>query len=114
MLVRVNCRAPKYIRGQYTFDSLEKLYNFLSLIRSVSKDALSTYIFSVAKDGRLILSKYGLSLDITLDSPDYFLANKLAEGIGLIGSWQKFKPNTKKALDFAKAFDSSKARAHKS
>ena len=63
ILITVKIRAPKYVRGTYEFDSLEKLYDLLILIRSVGKYDLSSFIFALAKDGRLNISKYGLSID---------------------------------------------------
>lgn len=110
MLITVKIRNPKYVRRNYEFDSLEKLYNMLALIRSVGKHNLSSYIFVLAKDGRLNLSKYGFSIDAKLDCPDYTLANKLAKDVGLIVGWERFKPDKEKTLAFAKAFDSAKSR----
>lgn len=107
MFITVKMRAPKYIRGNYDFDSLEKLYDFLLLIRSVGKSNLSPYIFAVAKDGRLNISKYGFSIDAKMDCPDYALANTLAKKLGLSISWEGFR--TDKIRDFCRAFDSAKS-----
>ena len=110
MLITVKIQAPKYVRGNYKFNSLEKFCDLLALIRSVSEDSLSSYIFSLAKDGRLNISKYGLSLDVKLDCPDYASANMLAKNVGLIVEWERFKPDKEKIRAFAKAFDSAKSR----
>jgi len=109
MLITLKIQAPKYVRGNYKFNSLEKLFDVLSLIRSVSGDNISSFIFSIAKDGRLNISKYGLSLDVTLDCPDYTFANKLAKRVGLIVGLERFKPDNEKIRAFAKAFDSAKS-----
>jgi len=108
MLITVKIEAPRYVRRTYEFHSLEKLCDLLVLIRSVGEDNLSSFIFALAKDGRLNISKYGFSIDAALDCPDYALANKLAEDVGLIAGWEKFRPNKEKILAFAKAFDSAK------
>lgn len=110
MLITAKIQAPKYVRGDYKFNSLEKFFKFLVLIRSVGEENLSSYIFGLAKDGSLNISKYGLSLDVKLDCPDYALANMLAKDVGLIGKWERFKPDKKKIRAFAKAFDSAKSR----
>ena len=110
MLITAKIEAPKYVRGNYKFNSLEKLCDLFLLIRSVGEYNLSAFIFVLAKDGRLNISKYGLSLDVKLDCPDYALANELAKDVGLIAGWEKFKPDKGKILAFAKAFDSAKSR----
>jgi len=98
------------VRGNYTFDSLKKLYDVLSQIRSVSELELSSYIFGLAKDGRINISKYGLSIDLKLDTPDYALAKALARKVGLIVGLERFRPDREKIRAFAKAFDSAKSR----
>ena len=110
MLITAKIRAPKYVRGNYKFDNLAKLCDLFSLIRSIGEHNLSSYIFGLAKDGRLNISKYGLSLDVKLDCPDYALANELAKDVGLIAGWEKFKPDREKIQAFAKAFDCAKSR----
>jgi len=107
MLISVKIRAPKYVRRDYSFNSLEEFHNLLTLIRSVSEHDLSSFIFCLAKDGDLNINKHGLSIEAELDCPDYALANKLAEDVGLIVAWGRFKPDKRKILVFAKAFDSA-------
>lgn len=109
MLICVKMRAPKYVRRNYSLSSLEEFHNLLTLIESVSEHNLSSFIFHLAKDGNLNISKYGLSLEAKLDCPDYALANKLAEDVGLIVAQGRFKPDKGKILVFARAFDSAKS-----
>jgi len=109
MLITVKIQAPRYVRGDYKFNSLEKLCDLLALIGSIGEENLSSYIFGLAKDGRLNISKYGLSLDAKLDCPDYALANMLAKNVGLIVEWERFKPDKEKIRAFASAFDSAKS-----
>jgi len=107
MKVVVKMEAPKYVRGSYTFDSLGKLYDFLALIKGLGESNIGPFIFTLAKDGVLNLSKYGFSINAKLDCADYVLANKLAKEIGLVNGFGRFKPAKAKILTFVKAFDSA-------
>jgi len=109
MRIIAKIESPKYVRGIHRFDSLERFYDFLILIRSVGENNLGSFIFAIAKDGVLTLSKYGFSVDANLDCPDYALANKLAESTGLIDKWGRLKPQRVKIRAFVKAFDSAKS-----
>lgn len=109
MHIRVVCKSPKYACGKFEFNSLEELLQWLHSVKSVSSPDLSRFIFAIAKDGELKLAKYGLHLDIESDSPDYFLANRLAEEIGLITYAGKIKEDERKVTTFAKSYDAIKA-----
>jgi hypothetical protein len=104
----VICKTPKYAHGSYKFSSLEELLQWFGGVRSVSSSDQSRFIFAVAKDGELKLAKYGLHLDIEFDSADYFLANGIAERIGLITPQGAIIEDKEKAVAFAKAFDTRK------
>jgi len=106
--IKVICRTPKYARGKFEFNSLKELLQWLRTVRSVSSSDLSRFVFAIAKDGELKLAKYGLHLNIEFDSADYFLANKLAEGIGLISHFGKMKEDERKITAFAELFDARK------
>jgi len=105
MVITVHCENPKYARGDFKFKGLSELYDWLTLIRSVSEDSISQFLFGIAKDGSLDISKYGLSVKIKSDFHDYFLANRIAEQVGLIGPMGKFMPSKDKAQRFAREFD---------
>lgn len=109
-MINVRIDAPRYVQGMYKFKTLEQFYDLLVLIKSVGNRNLSSYIFVLAKDGTLNLSKYGFSIDARLDCSDYALANKLARDVGLIDTRKSFKPSKEKILAFAKAFDSAKSQ----
>lgn len=105
MLITVKMQAPKYVRGDNKFDSLEKLFDFLLLIKSVGKRNLGPYIFALAKDGRLNISKYGFSINAKMDCPDYALANTLARKNDV-----RFAADIEKIRVFCKAFDTAKSQ----
>jgi len=105
--LNVKCRSPSYARGEYTFDSLQELLKWFQSVRSVSKRDRSNFIFAIAKDGELNLSKYGLSIDIKFDSSDYFLANRLAEETGLLRR-ETIRLNSEILIEFVKKFDTAK------
>ena len=108
MHIRVICKTPKYARGSYKFSSLEELLQWFRGVRSVSSSDLSRFIFTIAKDGELKLAKYGLHLDIEFDSADYFLANEIAERVGIITPSGAVREDEEKAAVFAKAYDTRK------
>jgi len=109
MLIVVKMRSPKYMRDTYRFASLQELYDMFVLIRSVGESNIGSYLFALAKDGNLNVSKYGFSIDARLDCPDYTLANKLARDVGLIVGIGRFTREKAKVKAFVKAFDSAKS-----
>jgi len=109
MRIVAKIEAPKYMRGIHRFDSLGRFCDFLVLIRSVGESNLGSFIFAIAKDGVLNLSKYGFSISANLDCPDYALASKLAENTGLIDKQGRFRPERAKVRAFVRAFDSARS-----
>lgn len=110
MYIKVRVRAPRYAQGTHELGSLEEFYNLLASIRNTGKYHLGSLPFHLAKDGELNISKYGFSVEAKLDCPDYFLANKLAEKVGLIAVCGKLKPEKEKIRAFVRAFDSASKR----
>ena len=107
MEIIVKCKSPSYAKGKYNFHSLEELLKWFNGIRSIGKSGRSNLIFALAKGEGLSLAKHGLKVDVEFNSPDYFLANKLAEETGLLQRGM-IKPNDEYLAKFVKFFDANK------
>jgi len=99
--IKVNCIAPKYVRGDYEFHTFEELYNFLFRIKGLAKKYLSTWLYAVAKDGSISMHSARCVIEIKSDFHDYDLANKVAQKVGRF----KDPENRNLALIFAKTLD---------
>jgi hypothetical protein len=104
--ITVECRSPKYAKGNYNYAKLEDVYSFLVGIKGFPRGKIGHWLLNVAKDGIIhgvYTARYGLKIES--DFHDYQLAEKIAEETGLMQSFDRVSPRMDIALSFARSFD---------
>jgi hypothetical protein len=102
----VECKSPKYAKGNYDYTKLEDVYNFLVGIKGFPKGDIGNWLLKIAKDGRIdgvYIARY--AFEVKSDFHNYALAQKIAKETGLTRAFYRVSPKLEKALAFAKAFD---------
>ena len=106
MKIVVECKSPKYVKGNYNYTKLEDLFHFLVRIKGFPRGKIGHWLLNVAKDGVIhgvYTARYGLKIES--DFHGYELAQRIARETELIQPFDKVSPKLDVALSFAKSFD---------
>ena len=67
MKIKIQCKRPKYVSGEYTFSSYEELYNWLLYIKGLAQGGVGAIIYGLADSGYYCSSTARLVIDISID-----------------------------------------------